>query len=51
MMDIKGVLLRWFINFLIKNFCCPRKKFAVGAVKTENMSNQELAEKLHNISY
>ena len=39
-MDIKGVLLRWFINFLIK-------KTSGGAVKNGSMSNQESAEELH----
>ena len=37
MMDIKGVLLQWFINFLIK-------KTSVGAVKKDIIQNEELAE-------
>ena len=37
MVDIKGVLFQWFINFLIK-------KSSGGAVKNESMSNIELAE-------
>ena len=37
MMHVKGVWPQWFINYLIK-------KTSGGAVKIENMSNQELAE-------
>ena len=40
MMHVKGVWPQWFINYLIK-------KTSGGAVKIENMSNQELAEQLH----
>ena len=48
MMDIKEILLQWFINFLIK-------KTSVGVallgnksvVKNENMSNKKLPEELH----
>ena len=40
MMDIRGVLLQWFINFF-------DKKTSSSAVKNKNMSNQELAEELH----
>ena len=40
MIDIKGVLIQWFINFLIR-------KTSVGAVKNEIMQNKELAEVLH----
>ena len=40
MMDVKGVLLQWFINFLIKTTSSD-------SVNNENMSNQELAEELH----
>ena len=39
MMDIKGVLLHWFIIFF-------GKKAAGGAVKHKIMQNKELAEKL-----
>ena len=39
-MDIQGILLQWFISFLIK-------KFSGGAVKSETMLNQELAQELH----
>ena len=39
-MNIKGVLLQWFINFL------DEKTFGV-AVKNENTLHQELAEELH----
>ena len=39
MIDIKGVLLQWFIHFLIK-------KTSVGAVKNENMVNQKSADEL-----
>ena len=39
MMDIKGVLLQWFINFLIK-------KTSVSSIKNENMSDQQLTEEL-----
>ena len=41
-MDVKGVLLPWFINFLIKTTSSD-------VVKNENMSNQELAEELHKL--
>ena len=41
MMNIKGVLLQWFINFLIK-------KTSGGAIKNEIISNKELAEELQN---
>ena len=39
MMDIKGVLLQSFINFLIK-------KTSDGTGKNKNISNKELAEEL-----
>ena len=39
MMDIKGVLLQSFINFLIK-------KTSGGTGKNKNISNKELAEEL-----
>ena len=42
MMDIKGVLLQWFRNILIKT--------VGGALKNENMSDQQLAEELHKPS-
>ena len=40
MMDIKDVLLQWFINSLIK-------KASRSGIKNENISNKELAEELH----
>ena len=40
MMDIKGVLRQWFLNFLIK-------QTSGGTVKNENISNRELVEELH----
>ena len=40
MIDIKRVLLQWFIHFLIK-------KPSVGAVKNENMVNQKSADELN----
>ena len=40
MADIKGILLQWLINFLIK-------KTSGGALKNEDILNKELAEKLH----
>ena len=40
MMDIKRVLLQWFIIFF-------GKKVAGGAVKHKIMQDKELAEKLH----
>ena len=40
MMDIKGVLLQWFIKFFIK-------KTTHGAIENEIMQNKELAEELH----
>ena len=39
MMDIKEVLLQWFINFLIK-------KTSGSGIKNENICNKELAEEL-----
>ena len=48
MIDIRGLLLQWFINFVIKFFFATRvNKFANGAVKTKTMSNKELPEQLH----
>ena len=44
MMDIKEVLLQWFIHFLIK-------KTSGGTVKIENICNKELAEELHKLNY
>ena len=41
MMDIKEVLLQWYIIFFDK------KTASSGAIKSEIMSNQELAEKIH----
>ena len=40
MADINVDLLQWFIIFLIK-------ETSGGAIKNENISNKELAEKLH----
>ena len=40
MMDIKEVLLQWFMLFF-------NKKTSDGVVKSEIMPNQELAEELH----
>ena len=37
LMDIKEVLLQWFINFLIE-------KTSGSGIKNENISNKELAE-------
>ena len=45
MMDIKVVLLQWFINFLISATCA--NKFSGSSVRNENISNKELAEELH----
>ena len=42
-MDIKEVLLQWFIKFFIK------KTFG-GTIKIENMSNEELAEELPTLT-
>ena len=56
MMDIKVDLLEWFIIFLIKltsGMCAlsvtlaTRDKFPGSDTKNENISNKELAEKLH----
>ena len=41
LMNIKGVLLQWFINLF-------DEKTSGGAVKNENTPNQELAEELQN---
>ena len=40
LMNIKGVLLQWFINFL-------DEKTSGVAIKNENTSHQELAEELY----
>ena len=41
-------LLQWFINFLKKKSASPADKFASrSGVKSEIISNQELAEELH----
>ena len=40
MMDIKDLLLQWFITFF-------DRRSSGGDLKTENMSNQELAKELH----
>ena len=45
MMDIKELLLQWFINFLIK--ISSGSNTSGGVVKSEIKSNQELAEELH----
>ena len=37
MSNVKGVLLQWFVNFLIKKTCGR-------GIKNENMSDQQLAE-------
>ena len=42
MMDIKVDLLQWSITFLIK-------KTSGSGIKNENISNKELAEKLHKL--
>ena len=42
MMDIKEVLLQWFIETL-----ATRNKFAGSGVKNENMSNIGLTKELH----
>ena len=48
MMDIKEVLLQWFINFIDKKSSATRvDKVAGGATKNKNMPNQQLAEELH----
>ena len=39
MMDIKEVMLQWFINF--------DKKTSSSGIKNENISNKELVEELH----
>ena len=46
MIDIKGVLLQWSINFFEKKYSATRaNKFAESGTN-ENISNQELAEEL-----
>ena len=41
-MDVKGVLLQWFIHFLIK-------KTSGSGIKNDNISNKELPEELHKL--
>ena len=43
MMDVKGVLLQWFVIF----FFFLIKKLLVEQLKNENVSNKELAKELH----
>ena len=40
MMDIKEIVLQWFINFLLR-------KISGSGIKNENISNKDLAEELH----
>ena len=47
MMNIKEVLLQWFIKFWIKNSWLTDKSASDGAIKIEIMSNKELAEDWH----
>ena len=44
-MDIKGVLLQWFFN--LKSALLADKSASRSGIKIENISNQELAKKLH----
>ena len=44
MIDIKGFLVQWFINFQIKEFF--EKETSDSDIKNENMSDQQLAEEL-----
>ena len=46
-MDIKEVLLLWFINSLIKKLLVEAAELPdKSAIKNENISNKELAEEL-----
>ena len=45
MMNIKDVLLQWFISFFIS--LLVDKSASGRVIKNENMSNKELAEELH----
>ena len=48
MMDIKRVLLQWFINFFDKKTSATRSNDCVNCgIKNESISNNELVEKLH----
>ena len=47
MMDIKGILLQWFINLLIKKSLLLEKSASSEAIKNENILNKELAGQLH----
>ena len=50
MVNIKGVLLQWFLSFLIKKSGLVANKSASGGdIKNENISNQDLAEELHKL--
>ena len=44
-MDIKGVLLQWFFN--LKSTLLADKSASGSGIRIENISNQELAKKLH----
>ena len=48
MMDIKGVLLQWFIIFFDKSTASLPVKSASGSIiKNKNISNKKLAKELH----
>ena len=47
MMDIKGFLLQWLIDFLISCLLRVQTNVQVVLLKMENILNQELAEELH----
>ena len=48
-MDIKEVLLEWFINFWLKSSAMHTNKFAGCGIKNENMSNKDLPKELHKL--
>ena len=47
MMDMKVVLLQWFIEFLLKRVLIESLRLNWPVIKNKNMSNKELVEGLH----
>ena len=48
MMDIRGLLLQYFLNVLKKTYASRDKSDSGGETKNENMSAQQLGEELRN---
>ena len=48
LMDIRGLLLQYFLNVLKKTYASRDKSDSGGETKNENMSAQQLGEELRN---